>query len=172
MSWRWSIERCPAYLSLFLSALNISLFPPTFSCAFSTVFLWTVFTVERFTGQASLAPISCGGLEIRVQGLCRGLMWQIERVLLSDEGGCPCRAEVRGWLRGRWIGLPLSPSRDTSPPPTFHLLTLQVNTSGKLSFKRLEGIILKMLPPSLSQETSFHSPLPPTHSKRVKPELK
>ena len=46
----------------------MSLFPPTFSCAFSRVFLRTVFTVERFTGQASLAPISCGGLEIRVQG--------------------------------------------------------------------------------------------------------
>ena len=72
-------------------------FPPTFSCAFPRVFLPVVFTVKRFTGQASLAPISCGGLEIRVRAghVEEGAnMWHIHG--LSDGGGCPCRAEVRG----------------------------------------------------------------------------
>ena len=83
-----------SYLSLFLPALNMSPFSPTFSCAFSRVFLRTVFTVERFTGQASLAPISCGGLEIRVHA---GHVEEGAHIHgLSDGGGCPCRAEVRG----------------------------------------------------------------------------
>ena len=41
------------------------------------------------------------------------------------------------------------------PPPPFHLLTLQVNTSGKLSFTILVRISFPRTPPS-------HSHLPPT----------
>ena len=158
MTWRWSIERWP-YLSWFSSALNVSLFPPTFSCAFSAVFLPTVFTVERFTGQASLAPISCGGLEIRVHGLCRGLMWPPLSLMRVDARVGQRLEADSGEGESESLSLPLGTPPSSSLPPTHsssqHLWKIKFHNISENQFSQDTSISLTF--------TSYY------HSNRVKP---
>ena len=156
----------------FCSALNISLFPPTFSCAFSPVFLPTVFHGWAFYRSSITGSYQLWWTEDKGAGPMQG------SYVAHGEASSLMRVDARAGQRleadsGEGESDSLSLPLGTPPllPPPFHLLTLHVNTSGKLSFKILERISLSKVagPSPLPGHLSRHSQLPPTHSNRVKP---